>query len=424
MTTAEIQKQFNAVLDEAKQTIEKARKEGRELTLAEQNANVDRFHRLEQMKLDMQAAKAKAGDQLPDEVINFAKGNFHNPQAAQFDRPADENHVLFKGDSALKKLRPQSSGIGIGQFLRATVLGAQNEREQFAIVRAGDSTGGYQLPPDLSASVLDGIRLFSTYADAGAGFLPLTDGRMRVAQQVAEPDAAFRVESAPGAPSPVPTTNVFQGVQLSPKTVAVAVKMSRELLEDAVNVNEVVAEAMNRAIAHEVDRVIGFGTGGAEPTGIFSATGINTVAATGANGDPMDSYERLLDGIFALQSLGHTPNAAIMSPREARTIYGLTDSTGQPLRLPAVLEKMLLLTDVNAPINQVKGTSNNASSMIVGDFRKLLVAIRSPIRIEVLREAANVTDVNLEYGFLAWLRMDVAVTNAKAFAKITGIVPA
>jgi hypothetical protein len=94
----------------------------------------------------------------------------------------------------------------------------------------------------------------------------------------------------------------------------------------------------------------------------------------------------------------------------------------EEIRRPDVVNNLSLLTDVNAPVTQTRGTSTNASSMIVGDFSKLIVAIRSPMRIEVLREPT--TAVNLEYGFLAWLRIDVAATNSKAFAKVTGIIPA
>ena len=42
------------------------------------------------------------------------------------------------------------------------------------------------------------------------------------------------------------------------------------------------------------------------------------------------------------------------------------------------------------------------------------------MRIEVLRE--RYAD-NLQYGFLAYLRADVAVTHAASFGKLIGIIP-
>jgi HK97 family phage major capsid protein len=58
--------------------------------------------------------------------------------------------------------------------------------------------------------------------------------------------------------------------------------------------------------------------------------------------------------------------------------------------------------------------------VIMGDFTELYLGVRSELRVEVLRE--KYADA-LQYGFLAWLRMDVAVAHAASFAKLIGILP-
>ncbi len=56
----------------------------------------------------------------------------------------------------------------------------------------------------------------------------------------------------------------------------------------------------------------------------------------------------------------------------------------------------------------------------MGDFTQLLLGIRQELRIEVLKEAFA---GNLQYGFIAHLRADVALAHPAAFCSLTGIVP-
>jgi len=57
---------------------------------------------------------------------------------------------------------------------------------------------------------------------------------------------------------------------------------------------------------------------------------------------------------------------------------------------------------------------------MTGDFSQLFVGIRSELRVEVLRE--RFAD-NLQYGFLAWMRADIALAHAESFQQVTDILP-
>ena len=60
------------------------------------------------------------------------------------------------------------------------------------------------------------------------------------------------------------------------------------------------------------------------------------------------------------------------------------------------------------------------SEIILGDFSNLYIGIRTALRVEVLRETFA---GNFQYGFLAFLRADVAAVHEEAFCRITGIIP-
>lgn len=227
-------------------------------------------------------------------------------------------------------------------------------------------------------------------------------------------DAGWRAESAS-----VTASQTFGGSTLSPKTLAVIVKAPRELLEDAVNANEVIAQQFALGFAQELDRAIGYGSGTGEPTGIANTRNVIQVASA-ANGTALTDYSKFTEAQYQLGLKGVTPNGVVMSPREFKKISDFADTTGQPLRRPDSLASMPFYSCGLAPINQTQGTSSVASTMLVGDFSKCVVAARTAIRIEVAKDRYADT---LEYAFVAYLRADVAVTQPKAFAKITGIIP-
>jgi HK97 family phage major capsid protein len=72
------------------------------------------------------------------------------------------------------------------------------------------------------------------------------------------------------------------------------------------------------------------------------------------------------------------------------------------------------------PINETQGTSNNASSIILGDFAQVMIGLRTDLQIQVLQERfAEVGQI----GFIAWMRADVALARPAALARIAGIIP-
>ncbi|MCP4664278.1 MAG: phage major capsid protein [bacterium] len=75
----------------------------------------------------------------------------------------------------------------------------------------------------------------------------------------------------------------------------------------------------------------------------------------------------------------------------------------------------------SVPIDDNHGTATNASRVFTGVFPLMMIGIRTPLRVEVLKERYA---HKFEYGFLVFLRVDVALVHAGAFSQLTGIIPA
>lgn len=325
---------------------------------------------------------------------------------------------LGKGD----RLATQFSGhgfqeIGFGEYVKAMVAGTNRQEIRNALTEGTDSAGGYTVPTHLMSQLIDAMRAKTVAVQAGAITIPLETEKTTIARLDSDPQAGWRLERGAVAESD-PT---FGAVTFTARSLACMVKVSRELLEDSINIDSAIMAAFSGAMAGELDRVALFGQGVApEPRGIFNTNGVSVVSM-GTNGGALANYAKMLDAIYEMEiANANAPTAWIMSPRTSRVINGLTDTTGQPLNAPKAVSDIGRLVSSVVPIDQVHGTANNASPIILGDFSQLLIGLRTQLRIEVVRELFSET---MEYAFLAHLRADIAVAQPKAFAIIKGVTP-
>lgn len=320
----------------------------------------------------------------------------------------------------LPEYRDAASGahIGFGEFICGMVgVGKPSESVRNTLSEGTDSAGGFTVPTALMAQLIDKLRAKTVLIRAGAMTVPLDTQKTSIARLASDPVAAWRSENAAvGGSDPT-----FEKITFTAQSLACLVKVSRELLEDSINLEQALFNAFAQAMALELDRVGMFGSGTPpEPQGFFGAS-INSVSM-GANGGQLTSYAKVLDAIYELELDNAGPaSALLMHPRTWRTIQGFVDTTGQPLLPPPALKDLAQLTTTAIPITQTQGTSGAVcSSVLSGDFTQLLFGIRSGLRIELLKE--RFAD-NLQYGFLVHLRADVQRAHDEAFVKLIGITP-
>lgn len=69
--------------------------------------------------------------------------------------------------------------------------------------------------------------------------------------------------------------------------------------------------------------------------------------------------------------------------------------------------------------------NSTESSIITGKFDNLMIGLRHGVTIQILKDRFKdrFKDTG-QYGFIAFMRADIAATHENAFCKITGITPA
>ena len=301
-------------------------------------------------------------------------------------------------------------GLGLGRYLRAMAVGGQTEAERRALAEGSDSSGGYTVPTTLSARLIDALRAQSVVTRAGAQMVPLSTDTHSIAAVATDPVPAWRVENEAVTESD-PT---FRNVPFAPKSLAVMTKVSQELLEDSLNLENALPQIMAAAMAVEMDRVCLLGSGtDPEPKGIANTSGIGTTAHDAT----LDGYTPMLTARTGILSANAGPvSAVIMHPRDEGTLTALTDSTGQPLDMPRALTEVPMLTTTSIPTDG--GTGSDESTIFVGNFAHLLIGMRSQIRVFVSRDLHA---DHLQYTYIAHMRMDVALAHAAGFHTITGV---
>lgn len=260
-----------------------------------------------QAEIDLQVFTATAGPETT--------GNGSGWVNAQTGEPIR----LYAPDERIADERGRRDGPRLGAFLEGLIFGARTPEIKNALEEGTDSAGGYSVPTWVVSPFIDRLRAKTQFINAGARVMML-DGKTRIVRTDTDPVAAWRAESAAiaeGQPS-------FSAVDLVPKSLAVLVKVSREVLQDSVNIQDALEASLIGAMSGELDRAALFGAGTVtEPRGLFNVSGINSVSM-GTNGATPTNYDNLLDCVYELElDNSADATAAIWHPRTARTFRKL-----------------------------------------------------------------------------------------------------
>lgn len=414
----------NAAIEEAQHVvtqywrgvIHRAEQDGRDLTGEEDKTYHDDMflHRKADLnKLNMNGLSRT--DIAGGTAIDLNHGyRFEDEDASPIIR-SGQSVVPFFRSKGLLEHNTAERGLSFGGFCRAMVLGARTDAERRALSEGSDSAGGYTVPTNLLAQLIDNMRNRTVVMRAGAVTVPLTTEKTHLARLASDPQAAWRSENGSVAESD-PT---FERIEFTARSLAVLVKVSRELLEDSLNIEASLINAFAQSMAVELDRVALMGSGVApEPAGIANTSNVGDLDAGGA---ALTNYDEFIDCIQWLEEQNAAaPTAAVMAPRTKAALAKLKDLENRPLVLPPSLSELPFYSTNQIPINEESGTTDNGSRIIIGDFTQLFVGVRTQLQVNVLRERFADTH---QYGFVAHLRADVQLAHPESFAMITDIEP-
>lgn len=353
------------------------------------------------------------------------------PAAAGADRG-----VEIRSGADWARLFPEQDGelraafeggrFGLVDFVRG-IAGMKTSEIAHRVLSIGtDSAGGFAVPTILMPGIMDALVPVSSLLTAGASFVNVEEdmgpsgGKSYNWPAISTlPTAAWRSENGNVAES----DPVFRNVTAVPRSLSFMFRLSRELLADAMGLEQALRRAIAAAFARELDRAGLRGSGTApEPRGILNTSGIQPVT-NGANGASLASL-RFANLMTATQAVlaadAPMPTAAIMSPRSLIGFGNLADTTNQPLQRPGTISQMQFIATSQVPNALTVGTSNDCTELYVGDFRTVRFVLRERPSIQLLVE--RYADAG-QLAFVCHTRVDVIVTYPAALAVVTGVRP-
>lgn len=329
--------------------------------------------------------------------------------------------VLAHADKLSALEHKEDGAPSIGRLLRGIVLGGRaSDASELAEERKSlsinvDPSGGYTVAGALSNEWIDSLRSNLVLSKAGALTLPMDTSSLSLARVVADPTTAWHTENADITASD-PT---FGSVNLNAKTLVCLVKLSLELSQDSVNIEQILQSTINSAMAGAIDRagLVGVtSNAAAAPGGVMNLLDRNKVTSIGAP----TSWDFLIDGMYELaldnvlmENIGAFVGHPAIWKKMRKLKTGITNDN-TPLEMPAEIAALPKLWTTAAPL-----TGGTTAAGVIADWRDLIMGIRKDITVRVLSE--TFMGSNLQIAVLAYARVDFAATRQESFCTLEGI---
>ncbi|MCG2796634.1 MAG: phage major capsid protein [Actinomycetia bacterium] len=309
--------------------------------------------------------------------------------------PEGDGLRLLEPHESASKVMESRSDITWGSYLRDRVTRGVDTTDASALVPVG-----------LVAQLIDLSRAKSRVIEAGARRLIFDTKSTVIPKTLTDPVVRWKPELAAITPSD-PT---FGPLTLTAKTCAVLSYASVELLEDS-EAGSAIADTLAASLALEMDRVCLLGSAAAgEPVGIINTADVQKIAGVGV----VANYNDFSMAAQMIQEVNGQAGAVILNPALYGCLDRLTDGDHNPLSKPSSCEALKWLQTSQVPVDLT-------TFAVVGDFSKLVLGIRTSMRLETSREATGAFDT-LGIAVRAYIRMDVAVTVPEHFTVLEDVV--
>lgn len=317
--------------------------------------------------------------------------------------------VLSKGER-LNSSKLESDQYDAAHYILAKCFGSQRHTPEHvkAAMKEGDNgLGGFLVPNPLMDGFHDLARADSVLVQAGITQIQMDSESLSVPCLLQD----GTVHAVPENTTIADSNMLFGLKTLSTTKLAMLVKLSRELYEDAT---ELAARQLQLAMAAKMAERIDYyglaGSGSAEPLGILNNSEIEDTGSIGAI-----AWEDLAAGILEIREANRRPNAIIMSPLIAHDLSLLTTGDGTNsakgwLSSPETVRDKTQLVTSNCPDDK----------LIIGEWQHYAMGVRNQISVE-----ATTTGGNSFADHQIWLKVYARVAfvplDVTAFHALTGI---
>lgn len=290
----------------------------------------------------------------------------------------------------------------------------------------GGSGGGYLVPQEYVADIIELLRAETTVIRAGATVLDgLSGSPVRIPKQTGSGTVYWVGQNA----NLTAADATFGEVQLTPKTMAMRMQFSN-LLNVLNNpaIEQLIRNDFALAAALELDRVALRGSGSSnQPLGIANVVGINTFAIGTNGGDYLRTHALKHMGTVEDDNALRGKLAFITNPKARRVLMNervaqYSGDTGgayviEPIS-PAQLEQRLgypMLTTTQIPVNLTKGSSSDCTEVYFANWAELLLGMWGSMEILATNIGGNAWAQNaIEVRLVQ--NVDVQVRHAESFA--------
>ncbi len=246
-----------------------------------------------------------------------------------------------------------SDGFTLGGYVRDAIVGSRKSVSGPALV-----------PTSLGSKIIDMVRRKTVLIDAGTSTI-LIDGPTNLARLTQDPTVYQHTE---GADDIVESDILAEAVSLNPKTLAVLIPLSAELVSDSPNLDNLLNISLSAAFAGKLDTL-----------GIATLLANANIPKSGVTQDPA-VWLKVLEAVGASLALDHDlPGVHISAPVDfiARASQ-LASTAGTWLGKPPALQDM----------RELQTTGLSAGTALFGDFAEgFAFAMRQQLNVEVVRFA-------------------------------------
>lgn len=275
--------------------------------------------------------------------------------------------------------------LSIGRLIRARILGswrgAQAEAEELRAMSTELNTqGGFLVPDSIMSNVIDYARNRSVLFTAGAKAFDMNAQSVVLARGTSDPTMAIKSENDKWTA----VNSTFDALRFTAKTIGAVIEVSRELIQDASNVSELISNQLAAAFATSIDASCLNGDGSNDLLGVMQLPDTQTEALS-AN----LTFDAIIDAMADIENYNGTANAFMTTPtttaylRKLKTGDG-TNSAAQYLAPPPDVAKLQWLSS-----KQV-----TSQECYVGDFRTCLIGFRLRPEIQISEHADEAFERN------------------------------
>jgi len=404
---AEARKQRAKLIHDARQLMDKAEAEKRELTAEEQAqwdsmmAEVDslkaRVEKLEQLA-EAEASAGGEGDgtqQNGKEPGGEGRGRIVPPGQQGGGGEAREGRASKEYREAFyRALRGEASGEEIRML----------NSEARALSVGTKTAGGYVVPDEFERTLvkkLDDENVMRRLCTV----LPTVSGERDIPVEASIGSAAWLDEAGAYTESDV----TFGQVVLSAFKLGRIIKVSEELLNDSFfDLEPYLTDVFARVFGSTEETAMVVGDGTKKPTGVVGDSAKGADAAKGAI-----TSDNLIDLFHGLRRPYRKKGTFLMADGTAKLVRKLKDSDGQYLWQPGLQlgqPDVLLGRPVEISDN-VPAVGTSTKSVLFGDFSYYWIAQRTGVAMQRLNELYA---ANGQVGFKGFLRVDGKLTLSEA----------